>query len=171
MPGWTLRPAGPQDVEIFRAAAERFFRETYGHDAHHATVMDRHCADTFAADTIAAQLADPEVTSLLAEAGSATVGLAQWRFDGDAAELQRLYADRACHGTGLGQALMSAVIAEASRCNMRSLSLGVWDRNERAIAFYRRQGFVVTGTVAFLLAGMAQTDLLMRRDLPESRAL
>ncbi len=165
MPDWTVRPAGPQDVESYRVAAERFFRETYGHDAHHATIMDRHCADTFAAGIIAAQLSDPDATSLIAELGSATVGLAQWRSDGDAIELVRLYVDRICHGTGLGQALMAAVVAEATRRGKRSLFLGVWDQNERAIAFYRRQGFVVTGTVDFQLAGAAQTDLSMRRDL------
>ncbi len=167
MTGWTLRHAGPEDVEIFRAAAERFFRETYGHDAHHATVMDRHCIDTFGAAPIAAQLADPDVSGLIAALGSATVGLAQWRADGDAIELERLYVDQMCHGTGLGQALMAAVIADATRRGKRSLHLGVWDRNQRAIAFYRRQGFVVVGTVDFLLAGGAQTDLSMRRDIPQ----
>ena len=165
MAGWTLRPAGLADVEAYRAAAERFFRETYGHDAYHAQVMDRHCADTFDAKSIAAQLADPDVSGLIAELGSATVGLAQWRVDGDAIELERLYVDRSCHGTGLGQALMAAVVADAIRRGKRSLYLGVWDQNERAIAFYRRQQFFDTGTVDFLLAGAAQTDLLMRRDL------
>jgi diamine N-acetyltransferase len=169
MPGWTLRPAGPQDVEAYRAAADRFFRETYGHDAHHAQVMDRHCADTFAADIIAAELADPYVTGLLAKLGDATVGLAQWRSGRDATKLVRLYVDRTCHGTGLGQALMAAAVADATGRGKRSLDLGVWDQNHRAIAFYRRQGFVVTGMVEFLLAGAAQTDLLMQRDLQQDR--
>lgn len=75
--------------------------------------------------------------------------------------------DRLYHGTGLGQGLMDAMVADATRRGKRSLYLGVWDRNDRAIAFYRREGFVVTGTVDFLLAGAAQTDLLMRRDLPQ----
>jgi diamine N-acetyltransferase len=167
MQGWTLRSAGPQDVELYRAAADRFFRDTYGHDAHHAKVMDQHCGDNFGAGIIAAQLSDPDVTALIAELGSATVGLAQWRIDGDAVELERIYVDRACHGTGLGKALLAAVAADATRRGKRSLYLGVWDRNERAIAFYRRQGFVVTGTVDFLLAGAAQTDLLMRRELAQ----
>jgi diamine N-acetyltransferase len=164
MPGWTIRPCGSQDVEVYRVAAERFFRETYGHDAHHAKVMDKHCVENFAASTIASQLSDTDVTCLIAETGAATVGLVQWRIDGDAIELARLYADRVCHGTGLGQALLAAVVANATRRGKRSIYLGVWDRNERAIAFYRRQGFLVTGTVDFLLAGAVQTDLLMRRE-------
>jgi diamine N-acetyltransferase len=165
MQGWTLRSAGPQDVEIYRAAADRFFRDTYGHDPHHAKVMDQHCVDNFGADIISAQLSDPDVFALIAELGSAPVGLAQWHIDGDAIELERLYVDRACHGTGLGKALLAEVVADATRRGKLSLYLGVWDRNERAIAFYRRQGFAVTGTVEFFLAGAAQTDLLMRRDV------
>lgn len=77
MPGWTLRPVGPQDLGIYCLAAERFFRETYSHDADHAKVMDLHCADNFAAGIIAVQLSDPDVTCLIAELGSATVGLMQ----------------------------------------------------------------------------------------------
>ncbi len=145
MPGWTLRSAGPQDVEVFRAAAERFFRDTYGQDAHHAKVMDQHCANTFTAGRIAAQFCNLDITSLIAEVGAATVGLAQWRVDGDAVEVLRLYVDRMCHGTGLGQAPMAAVVTDAALRGKRSLCLGVWDRNERAIAFYRRQGFYVMG--------------------------
>ncbi len=85
-------------------------------------------------------MADPDVTGLIAELGDATVGLAQWNNDRDATELVRLYVDRSCHGTDLGQALMTAVVADATGRGKRSLHLGVWDQNERAIAFKAAKG-------------------------------
>lgn len=38
------------------------------------------------------------------------------------------------------------------------LWLGVWDRNERAIAFYARWGFVEVGEMSFLLGSDVQRD-------------
>jgi ribosomal protein S18 acetylase RimI-like enzyme len=41
--------------------------------------------------------------------------------------------------------------------------LGVWEANEKAIGFYRSQGFEVFGAHTFRLGGEEQRDLLMRR--------
>ena len=43
--------------------------------------------------------------------------------------------------------------------------LGVWERNWRAQAFYRKWEFTVVGDHVFLLGSDAQTDLLMERRL------
>ncbi len=44
-----------------------------------------------------------------------------------------------------GSSLASALIAEAKRASPRGLDLDVNTDNARAIAFYRREGFVLTG--------------------------
>lgn len=44
-----------------------------------------------------------------------------------------------------GAGLASALIAEAKRASPRGLDLDVNTDNARAIAFYRKQGFVITG--------------------------
>ena len=43
------------------------------------------------------------------------------------------------------------------------LWLAVWERNERAIGFYRRFGFETCGALEFRLGHDVQSDLLMAR--------
>jgi ribosomal protein S18 acetylase RimI-like enzyme len=45
------------------------------------------------------------------------------------------------------------------------LWLGVWERNERAQAFYRKHGFRKAGTQIFVVGTDPQTDHVMMRVL------
>ena len=56
---------------------------------------------------------------------------------------------------------MRAVIAAASGRGAKTLWLGVWERNLRAQAFYRKMGFVDAGSHTFLLGSDRQTDRLL----------
>lgn len=78
-------------------------------------------------------------------------------------ELARFYLDRAWQGTGLAARLMGAVLRVAGERSARTIWLGVWERNPRAIAFYRKQGFADVGSHVFVLGSDAQTDRIMSR--------
>ncbi|MBO0715774.1 MAG: GNAT family N-acetyltransferase [Rhizobiales bacterium] len=52
-----------------------------------------------------------------------------------------------------GRGLASALIAEAKRTSPRGLDLDVNTDNARAVAFYRKEGFVVTGDGVNPLSG------------------
>jgi GNAT superfamily N-acetyltransferase len=58
-----------------------------------------------------------------------------------ARQLYVLYVYAAGHGTGVGRALLEAVLDPAE-----AAALGVADPNPRAQAFYREHGFVADGT-------------------------
>ncbi len=58
-------------------------------------------------------------------------------------ELSTIYLLAGHHGSGLGQSLLDAVLGN------RPASLWVLDENPRAIAFYRKNGFVVDGVERF----------------------
>ncbi len=160
-----LSPVTAADVPSYAAAAARFFRQTYGHDAGHAAVMNQHCRETFAPAAIGAEIDNPAVTAWVARRDGAILALAQVLACGEEAEIQRFYVDAAWHGRGLAQAMMGAVAARAEALGLQTLRLGVWTQNDRAIAFYRRQGFLPSGTSTFLLDGVPQSDLLMRRHM------
>jgi diamine N-acetyltransferase len=83
----------------------------------------------------------------------------------DPLELKRFYVDRSWQGTGLAQLLMRATLDAAIAAGARTLWLGVWEHNPRAIAFYRKFGFVDAGTHAFMLGRDRQTDLIMTKAL------
>ena len=45
------------------------------------------------------------------------------------------------------------------------LWLDVWEKNEKALGFYRKNGFYEIGTHTFVMGDDAQTDYIMRKDL------
>lgn len=60
---------------------------------------------------------------------------------------------------------MNKAIEIASDRHKKKVWLGVWEKNEGAIAFYQKMGFVQTGTHVFRLGDEEQTDLVMTRSL------
>jgi ribosomal protein S18 acetylase RimI-like enzyme len=60
---------------------------------------------------------------------------------------------------------MSAVEREAKARGARELWLGVWERNERAQAFYRKCGFRAVGTQIFVVGNDPQTDQVMLKEI------
>ena len=81
-------------------------------------------------------------------------------------ELWRFYIAQAWHGRGVAQALMRRVESEAYRRGARTLWLGVWERNERAKAFYHKNGFSDVGSHVFMVGTDAQTDRILVRPVP-----
>jgi len=120
-----------------------------------------------------AELANPEITTLLAKVDGELAGYAQLRANAvpdcvkgsTPLELWRFYIAARWHGLGIAQALMNSVEMEARAREAQTLWLGVWERNERAKAFYRKCGFADVGSQVFVLGTDSQTDRIMVRPL------
>jgi ribosomal protein S18 acetylase RimI-like enzyme len=80
-------------------------------------------------------------------------------------EIHRIYVRRAFQGKQIGQLLLDFAVEQAHLEKADFLWLGVWEKNEKAIAFYRKNGFETFDQHAFLLGDDLQTDLLMRKQL------
>lgn len=160
------------DADVVAAFGARAFEAAFGAD-NRPEDMRAYLASSFDRGRVTAELADPASTYLLAEDGEDLAGYAVLR-DGPAprplgvaraVEIVRLYASPERIGAGYGAALMQACLDEARRAGHASVWLGVWERNARAIAFYRRWRFEVVGSHEFLLGDDLQNDLIMARDL------
>jgi len=82
--------------------------------------------------------------------------------DPDSLEIERIYVVRSCQGQGLGKYLIREALEIGRRKGKHNAWLGVWEKNEKAIAFYKRMGFRVIGTHEFVMGDDHQTDLLMQ---------
>jgi ribosomal protein S18 acetylase RimI-like enzyme len=60
---------------------------------------------------------------------------------------------------------MKQVELEALRRGGETLWLGVWERNERAKAFYRKAGFIDIGSHIYTVGSDAQTDRIFMYQL------
>lgn len=167
-----IRAALPTDDGALAALGARTFRATFG--AQNTTQdMDAYVRAAFAREQMAAELADPDNHYLLAFAADAEppIGYAKWRVGviepavrgRRPVELQQLYVDPAAIGCGVGAALMRACLTATAAGGHDTLWLGVWERNARALAFYRRWGFAEVGEHVFRLGNDDQRDILMQR--------
>ena len=169
-----IRLAGPDDAAAVAAFAERSFRETFGPD-NRPDDMEAYCAATYALARQRRELAAPDRVTLLAEMEGLLAGYVQLR-DGlapscvsgaDPIEILRFYVDSRWHGRGIARSLMAETLARARAMGRRTIYLAVWERNARAIAFYRKVGFRKVGAQPFQLGKDVQTDQVMMRGLDE----
>jgi ribosomal protein S18 acetylase RimI-like enzyme len=80
-------------------------------------------------------------------------------------ELARIYIDLAYSSKGYGSQLVEACLEAARRLEGDTLWLGVWERNEAAIRFYRSWDFKIVGTMEFMLGNDMQKDYVMARGI------
>jgi diamine N-acetyltransferase len=169
-----VRRAGEADVERLTVFAERTFRDAFQAD-NSPDDMDAYCRTAFTVDAYRQYLSDPAIDTLIVEDLRGTVvAYAQLRPGAPPKvqkpaplELWRFYVDRAHHGRGVAQRLMVALMEAARVRGAETIWLGVWERNHRAQAFYRKMGFVDAGSHSFLLGTDVQTDRLMVRPVSQ----
>jgi diamine N-acetyltransferase len=80
-------------------------------------------------------------------------------------EIERVYIKKKFQKHGLGKYLLNKAMKIAMECNKKKIWLGVWEKNENAIAFYKKMGFVQTGAHSFYMGDEEQTDFIMTKTL------
>lgn len=166
--GLRIRRATSADAELISVLGARTFVTSFGAQ-NTPENLAKHLANAFGEGIQTRELADPAITYLIADLDGRTAGYAQVR-EGDAppcvtgvspVEVRRFYVVNDYHGTGIAQALMNACADEARRRGGRTLWLGVWDQNPRAIRFYTKWGFEDAGGQTFMLGDDPQQDRVL----------
>jgi diamine N-acetyltransferase len=80
-------------------------------------------------------------------------------------EVERIYIRKDFQKEGLGKHLMNEAIKIALLRNKKIIWLGVWEKNLKAIEFYKKNGFVQTGVHSFHMGDEEQKDLIFNRAL------
>jgi ribosomal protein S18 acetylase RimI-like enzyme len=68
-------------------------------------------------------------------------------------------------GVRVSQALLAASLAEAQAMGSDRLLLGTNDNNERAMAFYQREGFTIVGKRTFTVGAQVCSDFIFAKEL------
>jgi ribosomal protein S18 acetylase RimI-like enzyme len=85
--------------------------------------------------------------------------------DNDALEIERIYVSQAFLGKNIGKLLYEKAVQIARQAGARYIWLGVWEKNFRAISFYKKNGFVEFDQHVFMLGTDKQIDIMMKKDL------
>lgn len=92
------------------------------------------------------------------------IGNAQSEKMGDESlEIERIYVKNKYQKHGIGKILLNTAIEFALERDKKEIWLGVWEKNENAIAFYKKMDFVQTGVHSFYVGEEEQTDLIMTK--------
>ena len=165
----------PDDAAELAEFAARSFSDAFANDNDPADLAE-HLAANYGVEQQSAELADPDVETILARAAYGLVGYAQVRRSQppvcvtqvDTVELHRFYLDLRMQGSGLATLLMREVQAAAREFGAKHLWLGVWELNPRGIAFYRKVGFEDAGAKIYMVGPDEQKDrVLVARVEPE----
>lgn len=170
-----IRRATLDDATLIAELGARTFAKAFAADNRPQDIT-QYIAENFSTNQIERELADPRSIFLLAHEDERLVGYVKLRHGGmpdfvkspDPIELMRIYIETDLIGGGYGSALMRACLEVAKEAGYRSIWLGVWKRNTRAIKFYERWGFTKLGTQEFILGEDVQTDVVMGRSLEMS---
>ncbi|HEY4286033.1 MAG TPA: GNAT family N-acetyltransferase [Puia sp.] len=171
-PAIQIRVAGVEDAALVAGLSRRTFYETF---APHNTEenMRIFLEEQFPPERQMAEVGAQGRIFLLAYIGDEAAGYASMREtdppsgleDKKSIEIVQLYSEQKMIGKGVGAALMQACLDQARQRGKDWVWLGVWEHNQRAIAFYHKWGFQRFGEHVFLVGLDAQTDWWMKKKL------
>jgi ribosomal protein S18 acetylase RimI-like enzyme len=165
-----FRHAIAEDAEALAEFAARIYYETFA-AVNTPENMQAYLATAFTLPQLQSELSDRQASFLLCEAAGKLVGYAKLLADEppdcvtgeDPIELVRFYIDQSWHGSGLAATLMELCLSEAKQRGFRTMYLGVWEKNLRAQAFYRKWNFSRAGEHVFYMGDDPQIDWWMTR--------
>jgi ribosomal protein S18 acetylase RimI-like enzyme len=172
-----IRKAGPNDAVVIALLARITFAETFGYLFHdHPDDLRAYLDSTFALGKIERSLGQPRNTYWLGFSDGLPVAYAKLKYpcamplsdQGDAAQLQKIYVLREFVGQRIGKLLLQAALAHAASLRVPTIWLDVLKENDRAIRFYKQQGFTVLGDDTYSIG--AQTFDFHLMSLGRARA-
>ena len=163
-----IRHGTTADAKLLSELGAKTFYDTFAKD-NTPENMAAHLKKSFSPEIQFAELSNPDHIFLIAEEGSQSIGYAQLIMNSREEslkgnkflEIRRIYASPEYIGKGVGKALMQASVQEARQRDCDSVWLGVWEKNPRAIEFYKKWGFKEVGTHTFTVGDDPQRDFIM----------
>jgi diamine N-acetyltransferase len=169
-----LKSCTLSDVHTLQAISYETFDETF-RATNVPENVDAYIEKAFALEKLEKELANTDSFFFFAYVNEELAGYIKVNINGaqsdeiieDALEVERIYIRRAYQGQGLGKYLIQKSTDIAKENNKRNMWLGVWEKNESAIRFYKALGFVLHGAHSFYLGDEEQTDLIMIKSLAD----
>lgn len=167
-----IRYGTTDDAEMLSELGAKTFYDTFSKDNTPENI-EAYLKKSFSPEIQFNELSNPDNIFLIVESDNISIGYAQLIMNSrDEAlhrtkplEIRRIYASRDYQGKGVGKALMQATIREARQRDCNCVWLGVWEKNQSAIDFYKKWGFREVGMHLFSVGDDPQIDYVMELEL------
>jgi ribosomal protein S18 acetylase RimI-like enzyme len=168
----TVRYATNNDATLIADISRQTFYETFAAE-NRKEDMDKFLREQFTKGKLIKEVGNMENIFLLANSGDDVARYAKLREakqpeklkNVKTMEIARIYAMPNMIGKGVGNLLMKTSISIAKEKGKEVIWLGVWEKNIRAIDFYKKWGFEKFDVSDFLLGDDVQCDWLMKKEL------
>jgi len=168
----TISKASIKDVTTLQVIGKQTFFETFS-ASNTKEDMEKYLTENFTVEKITREVNNLNSQFFIAWQNDEAIGYlkvnegnAQTELQDNASlEIERIYVLTTYHGKKVGQLLYEKALEVAGVQKKKSIWLGVWEENPRAIKFYEKNGFTAFDTHIFKMGKDEQTDILMRKTL------
>ncbi len=163
---------GAEEITSLQIIGRQTFFETFA-DGNTEENMQKYLEEGFTIDKLTTELTNPDSAFYFAAISKNIIGYLKINWgsaqtelkEKNAFEIERIYVLNEFHGKKVGQLLYEKALDIAKQKNTSYLWLGVWEKNLRAINFYKKNGFIEFDKHIFKLGDDNQTDIMMKLDL------
>ncbi|WP_447637737.1 N-acetyltransferase family protein [Flavobacterium microcysteis] len=167
-----LRKVTLNDIDQLQKIGRQTFFDTFA-ESNTEENMKEYLDNRFSTEKLHSELSSPNSEFYFALEEDTVIGYLKLNFgesqtelkDDKALEIERIYVLKEFHGKKVGQLLYDKAIQVANQTKADYVWLGVWEENPRAIAFYKKNGFVEFDKHIFRLGDDEQTDIMMKLQL------
>ncbi len=170
-----IRKVTIKDLDELQKIGRQTFYETFA-SGNTEENMSKYLEESFSVAKLTTELSDKNAEFYFATLDNKVIGYLKLNFgqsqtelqDNKAVEIERIYVLKEYHGKGVGQLLLDKAINIARQKKADFVWLGVWEKNLRAINFYKKNGFVEFDKHIFKLGNDEQTDIMMKLKLNDN---
>lgn len=172
MDNFEIKKVTIKDIDQLQKIGRQTFEETFSEsntEENLKTYLDK----GFSTEKMTVELHDKNSVFYFVTRDNNVIGYLKLNFgasqtelkDQKALEIERIYVLNQFHGKKVGQILYDKAIEIARQKNVDYVWLGVWEKNQRAISFYQKNGFIEFDSHIFKLGNDEQTDIMMKLKL------
>jgi len=161
------------DINLLQAISRQTFSETFS-ELNNPSDMQSYLTEELSVEKLTSELNNPHSDFYFISNNHMVIGYLKLNFGtaqtepyNHAIEIERIYILKEFHGKQIGQLLYDKAIEIGQQQNADFVWLGVWEKNLRAIAFYKKNGFEEFDKHFFRLGNDLQTDILMKLSLKD----
>ena len=168
----TITQATIKDILELQRLGKQTFIETFS-EHNSKEDMDQYLESSFNFETLKNQLENSNSIFYFAQEYQNKIGYLKINLgpaqtelkDPYSLEIERIYVLKSYFGKKVGQLLYEKSASIAKELKLKYIWLGVWEKNERALQFYKKNGFVEFDQHQFVLGEDVQNDILMKLTL------
>jgi ribosomal protein S18 acetylase RimI-like enzyme len=165
-------PVNAEDVLQLQYIGKETFSQAFS-DINSPENMEKYLEESFAVNQLSVELNNEESQFYFAKSNDNVIGYMKLNTGSaqkenpkeNALEIERIYVLKEYHGKKVGQMLYDKAIQVAEQKGVDHVWLGVWEKNQRAIAFYKKNGFTDFDQHVFMLGDDRQIDIMMKLNL------